>query len=359
MKKNYFLILALSVIGNCFSQNIYNSDGTILSNRTISLNNRFLNFNSSAAGGNFYINGTNGNVGIGNSIPSEKLQVSGVIKSNNLWATNSTTSASSFASNLAWYKNSYVFGAGYEMNDAAVAGATRRMLNFYDKHGWNSAYIVGNDGFELNVVDRSNKDRFIFTGNKGGGISNGQSYFVINDKNGFENFKISDDGNSNINLQMGKATSRVNIGGYANYPPGIGHKLVVQNGSALIEGNILTNSNIGIGTTIFTDGIDTYRLSVNGNIRAKRVKVYTTWADYVFEKNYILPTLAEVEHHILEKGHLKDIPSARQVEQNGIELGEMNKLLLQKVEELTLYLIAIDKKVKKLESQLKSDDYDK
>lgn len=114
-----------------------------------------------------------------------------------------------------------------------------------------------------------------------------------------------------------------------------------------------TNSYIGIGTTSFTDGTDVFKLSVAGNIRANRVKVYTTWADFVFEKNYNLPTLEEVEKHIAEKGHLKDIPSAKEVEAKGIELGEMNKLLLQKVEELTLYVIALNKELLEVKENLK------
>ncbi len=72
----------------------------------------------------------------------------------------------------------------------------------------------------------------------------------------------------------------------------------------------------------------------------------------MFEKDYQLPTLAEVEKHIKDKGHLKDIPSAKDVEENGIELGEMNKRLLQKVEELTLYIIDMNKEVQLLKEQL-------
>jgi hypothetical protein len=66
-----------------------------------------------------------------------------------------------------------------------------------------------------------------------------------------------------------------------------------------------------------------------------------------------LPTLEEVEQHIKDNGHLKDIPSAKEVEQNGIEVGEMNKLLLQKVEELTLYMIEMNKEINSLKAELK------
>lgn len=346
-KKNFFAlpVMLVSVFG--MAQNIYNTDGTLTANRTVTLNGKTLNFNSTTANGNLFINGTTGNVGIGNVSPTSKLDVSGVVKSKNLFATNTGTSATTYANTTEYLNNTYVFGAGYEMSDGLI---TRRMLNFYDRHQYST--LLAADYFLLNVVDRGNKDRLLFNGYKAGGTNNGSSFFVLNDKNGYENFKVIDDGSNNTYVQMAKANSKLTIGGYTTSAL---HKLVVQNGSALIEGNILTNSNIGIGTSNFTDGADTYRLSVNGAVRANRVKVYTTWADYVFEKNYALPTLEEVEKHIVTKGHLKDIPSAKEVEQNGIELGEMNKLLLQKVEELTLYVIELNKELKDVKIQLKKD----
>ncbi|WP_425237722.1 hypothetical protein [Ulvibacterium sp.] len=96
-----------------------------------------------------------------------------------------------------------------------------------------------------------------------------------------------------------------------------------------------TAGNVGIGTT----NIGSWKLAVGGKIRAEEVKVETGWADYVFAEGYDLPTLEEVEAYINEKGHLINIPSAAEVEANGIALGEMNKLLLEKIEELTLYLL--------------------
>jgi hypothetical protein len=97
--------------------------------------------------------------------------------------------------------------------------------------------------------------------------------------------------------------------------------------------------NVGIGTAFPAE-----KLSVNGKIRAHEIKVELTgWSDFVFAKDYILPTLQETEQHIKEKGHLPGIPSAAEVEKNGIELGDMNKKLLQKIEELTLYLIEMKK----------------
>ena len=72
-----------------------------------------------------------------------------------------------------------------------------------------------------------------------------------------------------------------------------------------------------------------------------RVESSTSWPDYVFTTDYELPTLKEVQKYIQEKGHLPNIPSAAEIEENGVQLGEMNRLLLEKIEELTLYVIEL------------------
>ncbi|WP_340063954.1 hypothetical protein [Ascidiimonas aurantiaca] len=114
-------------------------------------------------------------------------------------------------------------------------------------------------------------------------------------------------------------------------------------------GKLVVNGDLAIGTS----RLGGYRLSVKGKIRAEEIKVETGWADYVFKEDYDLPTLEEVEKHIQEKGHLINIPSAKEVEENGIQLGEMNKLLLEKIEELTLYVIELKKEINKLKQDKK------
>ena len=91
-----------------------------------------------------------------------------------------------------------------------------------------------------------------------------------------------------------------------------------------------------------------FKLGVNGKIAATEVKVaaYANWADFVFKKEYKLPTLTEVENHIKKKGHLQNIPSASEVKKDGFFLGEMDAKLLQKIEELTLYTIQQEKQLK-------------
>ncbi len=77
----------------------------------------------------------------------------------------------------------------------------------------------------------------------------------------------------------------------------------------------------------------------------------TDWSDFVFDDGYSLRPLGEVERYIEANRHLPDIPSAQQVEKEGVDVGEMNKLLLQKVEELTLYIIDLQKQIDELKSE--------
>lgn len=136
----------------------------------------------------------------------------------------------------------------------------------------------------------------------------------------------------------------------------------IFNGSGTKEDIFLINQNhpsadfLVLKNTGFV-GINTAspqeRLSVNGKIRAHEIKVETTnWPDYVFSTAYKLPSLDQTALYIKENGHLPEVPSASETEKNGISLGEMNALLLKKVEELTLHLIEKDKEIR----QLKDDN---
>ncbi len=110
------------------------------------------------------------------------------------------------------------------------------------------------------------------------------------------------------------------------------------------------NGNIGIGT----NAPGTFKLAVEGKIGAREVVVTTAaWADYVFDPSYSLRPLSEVESFIKVNKHLPEIPSAEEIKTNGHKLGEMDVLLLKKVEELTLYIIEQEKRIKELESKNK------
>lgn len=112
---------------------------------------------------------------------------------------------------------------------------------------------------------------------------------------------------------------------------------------------INSNGDIGIGTEV-----PDAKLTVKGNIHTNEVKVDLLGAiapDYVFKNNYHLKTLAEVENYINKEGHLPNIPSAKEMEQEGIKLKEMNLKLLEKIEELTLYTIQQEKRINQLEQE--------
>ena len=108
---------------------------------------------------------------------------------------------------------------------------------------------------------------------------------------------------------------------------------------------------VGVGTT--TTG--PHKLAVEGSIGAREVKVEsTTWSDFVFREDYELMPINEVENYIRENKHLPNIPTESQVKDEGINLGEMDAKLLQKIEELTLYVIELKQEI----DQLKAENHD-
>lgn len=146
-------------------------------------------------------------------------------------------------------------------------------------------------------------------------------------------------------------------------PNPLGPGTIQNTTSALYIGSLTNKSlvsvfnKIGMGTDKIIDCADCadYRLFVKDGIRTEKIKVDIAanngWADYVFEPDYKLMPLTEVEAFIKQNGHLPEVPTTAEAIANGIELKEMNILLLKKVEELTLYSIELQKRIEALESK--------
>lgn len=122
----------------------------------------------------------------------------------------------------------------------------------------------------------------------------------------------------------------------------------------IVEYHDYSNSIFSGNMVVGSDQIDSnYKLSVNGNIRATEIKVEAQTADFVFEEDYQLKSLDEVEAFVKLNKHLPEIPSAKQMETDGVNVAQMNKLLLQKIEELTLYMIEMKKENSNMKKRLR------
>lgn len=202
-----------------------------------------------------------------------------------------------------------------------------------------------------------------FFASNGGQVGIGTSTFTdgsVLQVKGISNRKISPifiEGSSpkSISLKIDNAHEEGTSGiEYQTYRDNASTKLTHE-GNWLINVNgndvftAFKNGSIGIGTP---NSNESYKLSVNGSIRAKEIVVESGWADFVFDDDYQLTPLNEVEEFIHENNHLPEIPSTSEVEEDGVKVGEIETLLLQKVEELTLYAIEANKQITELASKI-------
>jgi len=118
-------------------------------------------------------------------------------------------------------------------------------------------------------------------------------------------------------------------------------------GGNIIMGTSITGS-VGIGTSNFAG----YKLAVNGKIRAKEIVVETGWSDFVFAPTYKLMPLETLEKYIKANKHLPEVPSAEDIIANGLKVAETQTIMMQKIEELTLYLIEQNKKMIELQAKI-------
>jgi len=285
---------------------------------------------SSGAGGGILPNNptSNNNLGIGVNNPKAKLEIEGFPTTNTTYT----------------FLN---YGDGYDKSVLLNIGTVRqtsgaRLLTFYDVPPSN---IRPNGETMLGIEDRNDANRF-----RHSAATNGSSTFTLSDKTQTAVFNMYEDG-TNVFFDLPKSGTYLTVGGKAVWP--IAHNFWVKTGSAKFDHDVFIDTNLCIGTSNFTDGADTYRLSVKGKVRAEEVKVYNTWADYVFSPAYELPSLKQVENYIAQNGHLQNVPSAKEITEKGLELGEMAKIQQEKIEELTLYLIQQNKEIEELKSQVK------
>ncbi|MBE0640286.1 MAG: hypothetical protein IH598_17360 [Bacteroidales bacterium] len=188
-----------------------------------------------------------------------------------------------------------------------------------------SGFAITSSGYKVNqyTVINSSRDytgrNGIYSGNVGIGIPNPAKKLEVNGD-------INLTGNLFINNQL------VNI----------------QNPWTINGDQIHYAGQVAIGTSDPGE----YKLAVKGHVRAEEVVVelMDTWPDYVFENDYPLMRLDELQTFISENNHLPGVPSSQQISEEGISLGEMNALLLKKIEELTLYILKQEERISTLEN---------